>query len=92
MGKFRIEVDKKARKDFKKIYSSGNRSAIRKVELIIQELSVHPTTGTGNPEQLKHQLAGYWSRRINKKDRLVYEIIDNGDKKVIIISALGHYL
>ena len=91
MGKFRIEVETKAKKDFDKIYKSGNKSVIKKLSKIIKELSNHPHTGTGNPEQLKHNLAGLWSRRLNKKDRLVYEIIEKPDNLVVIISALGHY-
>ncbi len=90
--KYKVIFTGKALKETKKLSKTGRKSDVRKLEQILEELKIHPTTGTGNPEQLKHQLAGYWSRRINKKDRLVYEIIDNGDKKVIIISALGHYL
>ena len=90
--KYKVIFTGKALKETKKLSKTGRKSDVRKLEQILEELKIHPTTGTGNPEQLKHQLAGYWSRRINKKDRLVYEVIDNGDKKVIIISALGHYL
>jgi len=54
-------------------------------------LEIHPKIGTGNPEQLKYQLSGFWSRRINKKDRLIYEIIEEPENLVVIISALGHY-
>ena len=56
----------------------------------MEELEEHPTTGSGNPEQLKHELSGYWSRKINKKDRLIYQIIET-DVLVVIVSALGHY-
>jgi len=49
-------------------YKSGNTSVIRKIEQIFLELSNSRYEGTGNPEPLKYQLAGYWSRRINKKD------------------------
>ena len=51
---------------------------------------MHPTTGIGKPEKLKYKNEVIWSRQINKKDRLVYEIIDF-EIVVIIISALGHY-
>jgi toxin YoeB len=40
---------------------------------------------------LKYELSGYWSRRINKKDRIIYEIMEEPGKLVVIISALGHY-
>mgnify|MGYP003397849297 FL=1 len=91
MGQFRLEVDGNAKVDFQKIYKSGDKSSIKKLEKIILELQAHPTIGTGNPEQLKHNLSGFWSRRINKKDRLIYEIIEEPDNLVVVVSALGHY-
>jgi toxin YoeB len=54
-------------------------------------LAEHPKLGAGSPEPMKHSLSGYWSRRINKKDRMVYQIIEEPDFLVVIISALGHY-
>jgi toxin YoeB len=91
MGKFRLEVEDLAKSDFDKIYKSGDKPTIKKLEKIILELENHPTTGIGNPEQLKHQLSGYWSRRLNKKDRLIYQIIEEPDRLVVVVSALGHY-
>jgi len=90
MGKYSIRVEKKAAKDLEKIYKSGNKGDISKVEKIFQELEEHPQTGTGKPEVLKNELTGLWSRRINKKDRLVYEIVDM-EVVVIVLSAQGHY-
>jgi toxin YoeB len=91
MGQFRLKIEKQARKDFKKIYKSGNSSMISNLEKIIKELALHPKTGIGNPEQLKYGLSGFWSRRLNKKDRIIYEIIEKPDKMVVVISGLGHY-
>lgn len=51
---------------------------------------VLPFKGIGSPEALKHELSGYWSRQINKKDRLIYRVDDN-IVTVYIVSALGHY-
>jgi toxin YoeB len=54
------------------------------------ELENHPESGEGQPERLKHELAGLWSRRINQKDRLVYSI--NDDTVIVeVLSAMGHY-
>jgi len=53
-------------------------------------LEEHPETGIGQPEQLKHNLSGYWSRRINQKDRLIYRI-DEVIVTVFVISASSHY-
>ena len=69
MGKFRVIVSDRAKKDLLLIQKSGDKACIRKVEQIVSELYLHPETGTGKPERLKFDLTGYWSRRINKKDR-----------------------
>ena len=50
----------------------------------------HPETGSGQPEILKHDLEGLYSRRINKKHRLVYDIKDE-IVTVIVLSAHSHY-
>ena len=42
----------------------------------MKDLSIHPTMGEGKPEELKYELSGFWSRQINKKDRLIYQIND----------------
>lgn len=57
---------------------------------IIKELvrSDNPAVGAGKPEPLKHNLSGFWSRRISQKDRIVYKF----DESSIYIFALGgHY-
>jgi toxin YoeB len=90
MGKFRLKIEKSAQIDIKKHYKSGNKPTIKKIEIILYELSEHPTTGTGQPEQLKHELSGKWSRRINQKDRMVYSI-NNQTVTVEVLSAMGHY-
>lgn len=90
MGKFRLKIEELAQSHIKKIYKSGNQGNIRKIEKILSELSENPYTGTGQPEQLKHELTGYWSRRINQKDRVVYRV-EEEIVTVYVISAIGHY-
>ena len=90
MGKYTLEISSKARKELQVQYRSGNRSVIRKIEQIFLELSNTPYEGTGNPEALKYELEGYWSRRINKKDRIIYRIYEDR-VIVLIVSAIGHY-
>ena len=90
MGQFRIEVTAKAEKDLEKHFRSGEKATIKKIEKLFIELSEHPYEGTGQPEQLKHSLSGFWSRRINQKDRLIYYVIDD-IVTVTVVSALGHY-
>ena len=65
-------------------------ACFKKANKLIAELSEHPTTGTGHPEQLKGYDIPTWSRRISKKHRLVYEIHDD-QIKVLVLSSYGHY-
>ena len=57
---------------------------------IIRELirSDDPTVGTGKPEPLRHNLTGLWSRRLSRRDRLVYRF---DDKSIYIFALGGHY-
>ncbi len=87
---YKIELLSKAKSDLKAIKYSGNKAAYTKVMALIEELKEHPTTGTGQPEQLKFNLAGYWSRRIDKKNRIIYRI-EEEKILVVVVSAVGHY-
>ncbi|RBQ07710.1 Txe/YoeB family addiction module toxin [Pedobacter miscanthi] len=90
MGKFKVVVSERAQKNLLAIEKSGDKGSIKKVNQIIEELYEHPETGVGNPEKLKYDLSGFWSRQINRKDRLIY-LIEDEIVTVTIISALGHY-
>ena len=76
--------------DIEKHKKAGDKIILKKIEKLLNELMEHPKTGTGQPEMLKHELTGLYSRRINKKHRLVYSI----NEEVIIVhvlSAWAHY-
>ncbi len=47
-----------------------------------------PTAGTGKPEMLRHNLSGFWSRRLSQKDRVIYKYDDN---YIYIFAIGGHY-
>jgi toxin YoeB len=71
--------------------SEANRYPMqRKIEQIFQELSNTPYEGIGNPEPLKYKMSGYWSRRISKKDRIIYKVFEH-KVIVLVVSAIGHY-
>jgi len=55
---------------------------------MIEDIKRNPFKSLGKPEHLKHEFPPCWSRRINKKDRLVYRIKED---QIEIISILGHY-
>ncbi len=90
MGKYIINLSEKARKDLSKIHKSGDKKSIKRVEKIFDELQQNPYEGAGKPEALKHQYKGFYSRRINEKDRLIYEVKEQ-IVSIFIVSALGHY-
>lgn len=69
---------------------SGDKATLKKLAALLNELTEHPRTGAGNPEEMKYDFAGCWSRRINKKHRLVYRI-EEKKVTVIILKASGHY-
>ena len=87
---YRIFLTDTAKSHIEEWNKSGNRASINKIHKLIEELKQHPTTGTGQPEALRNDLAGYWSRRINKKDRLIYKIQEDVIT-VIVISLKSHY-
>lgn len=56
--------------------------------MLIKDIQRNNFIGIGKPEPLKENLAGYWSRRIDSTNRVVYTISDGS---IIIISCKGHY-
>lgn len=69
---------------------SGQKKTLQKIGDLFNELKEHPTTGTGQVEQLKGNLSGFWSRKITKGDRMIYSIED--DKVIVnVVSLKGHY-
>lgn len=90
MGKYIIKISKSAEKDLSLLKRSGKTVDIDKITTIFQEIEENPRFGTGKPEQLKYYNGEVWSRRINKKDRFVYEIYED-EVLVVVIQALGHY-
>jgi toxin YoeB len=65
-----------------------DRKTIKKLNKLINETCKDPFVGRGKPEPLKENYAGYWSRRIDEKNRLVYEVKDHG---IVVVSCRFHY-
>ena len=57
-------------------------------KILKEMLRNDPSQGLGSPEQLKHELSGFWSRRLSQKDRLIYRFNDNA---IFIFAIGGHY-
>jgi len=60
----------------------------QKVIKLIKEVIRSPFSGVGKPEAMRHELSGYWSRRIDDEHRLVYKVTEEA---VIVISCKNHY-
>jgi toxin YoeB len=90
MEKYSLVLSARARKELQAHFNSGNQRIIKRIEQIFLELSQTPYSGTGNPEALKYHLSGYWSRRLSKKDRIIYRVIEDS-VQILIVSAIGHY-
>nr|WP_109012702.1 Txe/YoeB family addiction module toxin [Nostoc commune] len=68
--------------------SPKDKKIHRKIITLINDIVRQPFTGLGKPEPLKHELSGYWSRRITDEHRLVYEVTET---EIIILSCRFHY-
>jgi toxin YoeB len=87
-----IDFSSKAKEDLNFWIKSGNKSLLNKIYSLIEDIQLHPFEGIGKPEPLKHNLTGFWSRRINQEHRIIYEIIDENTVIILsIISLKGHY-
>jgi toxin YoeB len=62
---------------------------LKRIEILLEDILSHPYTGIGNPEQLKYELSGLCSRRINKEHRLTYRVINKN--QIEIIALRFHY-
>ena len=80
----------RTKEDIKSYKKAGNKIVLARIGRILEELEIHPETGIGRPEKKKHNLSGLWSREIDKKNRMLYQIKEN-IITVTVISAIGHY-
>ncbi|MBK6763998.1 MAG: Txe/YoeB family addiction module toxin [Micrococcales bacterium] len=69
-------------------WQAQDRRTLRRINALIQGILRHGNEGLGKPEPLKHDSAGYWSRRIDDQHRLVYKLA--GDE-VRVAACSYHY-
>ena len=65
-----------------------DKRLIKKINILIKDIKRNGNEGIGKPEPLQHELSGYWSRRIDNKNRLVYKVSDN---QITIVACAIHY-
>ena len=87
-----VIYSEKAQKDREYWRKSGNKAIMNKISALIQDIQLHSFECIGKPEQLKHQLSGKWSRRINQEHRIIYKVTEENTIEILdILSLKGHY-
>lgn len=69
-------------------WQSEDKKTLKKINRLIKDIKGNPYTGLGKPEPLKYELSGYWSRRIDDYNRLVYKVENN---ELRIAQCKTHY-
>jgi toxin YoeB len=69
-------------------WQAEDKKILKKINELIRDIDRNGNEGLGKPEPLKHELSGFWSRRITDEHRLIYSI-DNVN--INIVSCRGHY-
>jgi toxin YoeB len=83
-----IEYTLQAKEDLAYWKKINNVIVLKRIRKLLEVIIETPFEGIGKPEPLKHNLAGCWSRRIDKEHRLVYLV---NDKLITVLSMKGHY-
>ncbi len=69
-------------------WQKHDKAKLKRINQLIRDIQRNPFEGPGKPEPLKHELAGFWSRRIDHEHRLVYTVQDG---RLIIAQCRYHY-
>jgi toxin YoeB len=69
-------------------WQKTDKKQVKRINLLIRDITREPFEGIGKPEPLKHALSGYWSRRINDEHRVVYKIDQDS---LLIVQLRFHY-
>ena len=69
-------------------WQTQDKKTLKRINLLIQDIERNPFEGIGKPEPIKYDLSGYWSRRIDDSNRIVYKV--NGDA-LEILQCRTHY-
>lgn len=69
-------------------WQTQDKKTLKRINLILQDIDRNEYSGIGNPEPLKGELSGFWSRRIDEVNRLVHRLKDGVAE---ILSCKGHY-
>jgi len=87
---YKIGFTQKAQKQMEQMKKSGRKTDAERVARLLNEIKTDPKFGTGWPKPLSGHDGTKWSRHVNDKDRLVYEIYED-EGAVLVTRVLGHY-
>lgn len=87
MGEKHIQWDPDAWNDYL-FWQEQDRKTLKRLNQLIKDIQRNPFEGLGKPEPLKENLAGFWSRRIDSENRIVYAV---EEKCIVIIACRRHY-
>lgn len=69
-------------------WQTQDKRTLRRINMILKDIDREPFTGLGKPEPLKGDKQGYWSRRIDEVNRIIYKVEND---QIIIVQCGGHY-
>lgn len=69
-------------------WQQTEKKILKKINTLLKDIDRTPFEGIGSPEPLKHQLSGYWSRRITIEHRLVYRVVEG---QIRVVQCRLHY-
>ncbi len=69
-------------------WQTQDKKTLKRINALLKDISRNPFEGIGKPEALKGDFSGYWSRRIDDTNRLVYRV---KDEQIEIYQCKGHY-
>lgn len=69
-------------------WQQADKTVVKRINALLKDIQRSPFDGLGKPEPLRHNLSGFWSRRIDEQHRLVYAIEDGS---ILVAQCRYHY-
>ena len=85
---YEIELTAEAERDLV-FWSKNDKKTLKRIRALIANMRETPYTGLGKPEALRHEWSGFYSRRIDSRNRLVYAV--NEDQQLITIHQMRYH-
>lgn len=85
---YEIELTAEAERDLV-FWSKNDKKTLKRIRALIANMRETPYTGLGKPEALRHEWSGFYSRRIDSRNRLVYTV--NEDQQLITIHQMRYH-